>query len=120
MNGQRSVPIILRVSGFPDVTVLAIVGSHGCEVNRALQQVRADMLSCGITVNIFDSLPVCRRIAIVKQSARQGKSSRCEMLPMMRMRCWSRRTTTTVYRASCTTRSTGSPEAIGAGCQTSR
>ncbi|HTY35055.1 MAG TPA: NAD(P)H-dependent oxidoreductase [Mycobacterium sp.] len=37
--------------------MLAIVGSHGCEVNRALQQVRADMLSCGITVNIFDSLP---------------------------------------------------------------
>jgi hypothetical protein len=45
----------LSFTGIPNVTVLAIVGSEGRPVKLALHQLRADMSSCGITVNIFES-----------------------------------------------------------------
>lgn len=56
MNHQPCSRNSLRLNGIFTVTVLAIVESQGRRVNPALHQVRADMLLCGVTVNIFDSL----------------------------------------------------------------
>jgi NAD(P)H-dependent FMN reductase len=73
MNGQPCPRDLLRLTGTSHVTVLAIVGSQGRRANPALHQMRADMVLCGVAVNIFDSLRILPLYRDDRQTLRTPK-----------------------------------------------